>query len=240
MSCDWNSGCYSNKKSAPIMPPAEIGNKTVNCCIGQNLPGGGCGYCAPHFCPGTTTCKSTMSDFCKGPNLKTNECQFFCKSNLGFCDSALRDYCGDPKNFNVAICGCALPKDQYISYQIQTADGQSIPIKCDKRCGASQSAIPLLEQGDCKIGAICIVNAQDVNVNAARAQLGVKIDQSCGNTKNNDNGKDNRDNKESFYSKNKYVIWIIVGVLILVIIGVIAFLLLGKKNTEDSSKIKVD
>ncbi|MEM3062059.1 MAG: hypothetical protein QW303_00745 [Nitrososphaerota archaeon] len=167
-------------KCLPYQPSMDDTRK-LNCCLDQNLPNNSPeGYCASGWCPGSDRCISFLTGYCSGNNLQKRECIFFCKSNPGKCDDALRKYCNDPKNFTKEICGCALPLDQYPLSNFKTPEGESIPISCDQRCGVKPDAIRLQGQQDCKINAICVVNIDDFKIYDSYVKKGIEIRQDCG------------------------------------------------------------
>lgn len=192
----------------------------INCCLNQNLPNNNPnGYCASGWCPNSQACQSLLTNYCQGNNLKSNECKQFCRSNSGKCDQALINYCGRSSNFKENICGCALPSSQYPLSNLKTPNGLQIPITCDRRCDVNVDAIRLQGQQDCKIGAICVINLNDVNVVANNAKTGIVIDQHCGNT-----GPVTNDN---LWKKYK---WIFVAIIVLVLIFLVAMIVLLVKD----------
>ena len=140
------------------------------------------GYCRSGWCPSNDKCKSFMTAYCTGSKLEDPRCIKFCKSNLGACDQSLKSYCSDRANFNKSVCGCALPINQYPLSRFTTPDAPSIPVKCNRKCAFDSNAMPLLDQPDCDIGTICVINIEDYDT-AKNSSIGtINIDQNCGNT----------------------------------------------------------
>lgn len=187
--CAWN--CLPN---VPIMTQKSM----INCCSSQNLPNNSPkGYCAQGWCPKSANCKSFMTNYCRGENLKTDECKQFCRSNTGKCDSALVSFCSNPSNYELGICGCALPSDQYVMSKFKTPSGVSIPITCDRRCDINKDSIRLQSQQNCEIKSICAIDLKDVQVISKEVSgTGIKITQNCGNN-NSDNSFNNKDSNNS-------------------------------------------
>lgn len=198
-------------------PPSMDDEARANCCtnmIPSNINGGKPGgYCRPGWCPDNDKCKTFMTDYCVGSKLKDPRCIQFCKSHLGACDVALKSYCSDKANFG-GVCGCAMPIDQYPLTQFSTPDAPPIPVKCNKKCALDPDAVPLLDQPDCNIGTICVINNEGMEIAKGASVSSIKITQNCGNTNNG---------FTAIFKKYWYVFLIIFIVLIVLIILLVVF-----------------
>ena len=195
----------------------------INCCLNQNLPNNSPdGYCDIQWCPGTPTCQSFMTSYCVGDALQTPACKQYCQSNLGKCDSALQSYCADPDNYNVPVCGCALPSSQYLFSNLKTPDGESIPVSCDQRCNSS-NAIRLLGQQDCEIDAICVVDLNNVNIYELHQEVdpNISIQQNCGSPNQGPIPIPPASPTVSFIEKYWYLIILAILIIISIIVLVV-------------------
>lgn len=199
--------------------PSMDDEARANCCtnmIPSNINNGNPqGYCRSGWCPNNDKCKSWMTGYCVGSNLSDPRCIKFCKSNLGACDAALKSYCKDEANFGKSVCGCAMPFDQYPLSRFTTPNAPSIPVKCNKECALDPDAVPLLDQPDCNIGTICVINIKDFEVAKDASVGGINIEQNCGNSPNT--------NGSSIFKKYWYVFLIIFIVIIVLIILLVIF-----------------
>lgn len=203
---------YSCVREEPTMDD----NARANCCTNQNLPSSGPGgYCRIGWCPSSDKCKSFMTGYCVGSNLSDPRCINFCKSTLGACDVALKSYCSDEANFGKPVCGCAMPISEYPLSRFTTPNAPSIPVKCNKECALDSDAVPLLDQPDCNIGTICVINIKDFEVAKDASIGGIKIEQNCGNNPNT--------NGSSIFKKYWYIFLIIFIVIVVLIILLVIF-----------------
>lgn len=213
--CTLRSG-FTGVKFTCIGKPIDMTEtQQINCCLSQNLPNNTPnGYCKPQWCEGTDTCNSFLTGYCKGDNLNSAGCIQFCKKNPGKCDPALLKYCANPINFQMEICGCALPNDQYYFNQVKLENDVTIATACDKRCGNTPDAIRLEGQEDCKVDAICVIDINDNDQANLQKELGnnIKINQNCGSNRPNDTG---------FLKKYWYILVIIIILIIIMVIFIV-------------------
>lgn len=219
----------------------------VNCCLNQNLPSGGPnGYCASGWCEGSSTCNSFMTDFCQNNYLQTDACKQFCRNNPGACDNALLSYCSNPSNYTVGVCGCALPSsgpnNQYFLTQLKGTDGLQVPISCDYRCGVNPDAIRLQGQPDCKIGAICVADLSNVEINEAQQAVGnqgITLTQNCSSTTNNPPGPPSPYGppgppgppSSGIPTAEKIALGVVIAISIIVVVIIIIMLVSTKKTS---------
>lgn len=175
----------------PIVPLMVTDRQKLNCCLsiglpetGKNPTTGANGYCAPEWCPNSSQCVSYMGNYCTGANLLTQDCQNWCKNpnNIGKCDIALRNYCGQFTYANAPpVCGCALDNSQYPlkNSAVQTDTGATVPTKCDRKCD-SDDAVKLAGQQDCQIGAVCIISNVDISLVQSSVLGSIEVKTECG------------------------------------------------------------
>jgi hypothetical protein len=187
----------------------------------------GCSGTAPGACVTSMsmTC-SPLEAVCSGETLLTDPyCYDYCSSNIGACDAQLQAICANSANYDLAICGCALPSSQYPLLNLNTSNGVSIPIACDKRCQASGS-IPLAKTGTCNIGVVCVQS--DINITAIQSTVGqgITLSQNCGSSTANNSTS----SVTSFITSTAGII--IIAVVLLIIILVIVLLVVSSRNAR--------
>jgi hypothetical protein len=186
---------------------------------------GGVGSSSACITSMSMTC-SPLEVVCTGETLLTDPiCYDYCVSNVGACDAALQALCADSSNYDLAICGCALPSSQYPLLSLNTSNGVSIPVACDKRCQAT-GAIDLATTGTCNIGVVCVQS--DINITAIQSTVGqgITLSQNCGSSTANNSTS----SVTSFITSTAGII--IIAVVLLIIILVIVLLVVSSRNAR--------
>lgn len=196
----------------PMEPGTFVGStfgtiEKLNCCLNQNLPNNTPnGYCQTGWCDGTATCETYMKSYCSGSNLTTAVCLQWCQDpkNVGKCDVALRSYCMD-KTYETtpAVCGCALPRNQYPLSTIRTKTGLDVATRCDAKCN-SPDAIKLADQQQACNSTICIM--EDISINVRGSIKGdVILSQECGSNAINNPGSQGGTTDSNLTGLNKFL-----------------------------------
>lgn len=239
--CTYAGVVIGHRKICRWSQPNMDVQSQINCCLDQNLPGNSPnGYCASGWCPGSDNCVSFLTQYCQKNNLQTNTCKQFCRNNIGKCDPALISYCSDQNNYTTGVCGCALPPSQYLLSSLKTPNGEAVPISCDQRCGVAPDAIRLQGQQDCKIGAICVAEFNDVAIVEQETGYNpaIQVIQNCGVTPGPNGPPIPSSNTfiqrlENFASttSGKIIIFLIVLFIIILIVVLIWLLSSGGSDT---------